>query len=304
MIRSTLAQYGHVSELAGRAEDIAAHLVSHALGAKARKFDADGRQSAVDFMLEWPNGRRGALEVTLVTQPESSAWQGMAAKEGWRWPAPSGWEFRLAGTDMPYQRTRRAVLRAVALCDRENVDALDRLPPDIASGDPDLRWLSDIGDLRRTSFKPGVVLLPEVRAEFVEASTSDFTTLVESWLHLPHIPRHIEKLVGCHCCGEASLSRARRRGVSRAVLYERLSATNSEPRRLRRHRRNLGLVQLLASILGLAGWRWHWLDFPRRTMRKYQRIYCTRLPRSARPSETAVIRAVGPLRDGQGKLDR
>jgi beta-ureidopropionase / N-carbamoyl-L-amino-acid hydrolase len=30
MIRSTLAQYGQVNELAGRAEDIAAHLVSHA----------------------------------------------------------------------------------------------------------------------------------------------------------------------------------------------------------------------------------------------------------------------------------
>ena len=193
MIRSTLAQYGHVNELAGRAEDIAAHLVSHALGAEARKFDADGRQSAVDFMLEWPNGRRGALEVTLVTQPESSAWQGLAAKEGWRWPAPSGWEFRLNGNDMPYRRARRAVLSAVELCDRENVDALDRLPPDIASSDPDLRWLSDIGDLRRTSFKPGVVLLPAVRAEFVEASTSDFTTLVERWLHLPHMPRHVEK---------------------------------------------------------------------------------------------------------------
>jgi len=193
MIRSTLAQYGHVSELAGRAEDIAAHLVSHALGAEARKFDADGRQSAVDFMLEWPNGRRGALEVTLVTQPESSAWQGLAAKEGWRWPAPSGWEFRLNGNDVPYRRARRAVLSAVELCDRENVDALDRLPPDIASSDPDLRWLSDIGDLRRTSFKPGVVLLPAVRAEFVEASTSDFTTLVERWLHLPHMPRHVEK---------------------------------------------------------------------------------------------------------------
>lgn len=183
---SAVAQYGVVSELAGRAEDIAAHLVSHALGADARKFDADGRQSAVDFVLEWPNGRRGALEVTLVTQPESSAWQGLAAKEGWRWPAPSGWEFRPSGDDMPYRRARRAVVRAVELCDREGVYALDQLHPDIFSSDPDLEWLSDIGDLRRTSFKPGVVLLPAVRAEFVGASTSDFATLIEGWLRLPH----------------------------------------------------------------------------------------------------------------------
>lgn len=155
-----MVENGFVSELADRAEDIAAHLVSHALGADARKFDADGRQSAVDFMLELPNNRQGALEVTLVTQPESSAWQGLAAREGWRWPAPSGWEFRLNGDDMPYRRARRAVMRAVQLCDHGEVDALDRLPPEVLFTNPDLEWLSYIGDLRRTPFKPGVVLLP------------------------------------------------------------------------------------------------------------------------------------------------
>lgn len=69
-----------MGELAGRAEEIAAHLVEHALGATVRKFDSEGRQSVVDFVLEWPDGRRGALEVTLVTETESSAWQGLAAK--------------------------------------------------------------------------------------------------------------------------------------------------------------------------------------------------------------------------------
>lgn len=191
---SRAVQYGRVSELAGRAEDIGAHLVGHALGATASKFDANGRQSAVDFMLEWPNGRRGALEVTLVAEPESAAWQGMAAKEGWRWPAPSGWEFRLAGPDMPYHRTRRAVLRAVALCDRWSVDAPHQLPAGVLHRDPEVDSIHKIGDLRRTSFKPGVVLLPVVRTEFVEASASDFATVVESWLQLPHMPRHVEKV--------------------------------------------------------------------------------------------------------------
>jgi hypothetical protein len=180
-----------MSELAGRAEEIAAHLVSHALGAEPKKFDVEGRQSAVDFVLVWPDGRRGALEVTLVTDPRSSAWQGMAAKDGWRWPAPSGWEFRLHDHDMPYQRARRAVLEAVELCDRAKVDSLDQLPRGSA---PDLEWLSGIGDLRRTSSsKPGIVMLPAVRADFVEATSADFATLVEKWLLLPHIPRHVDK---------------------------------------------------------------------------------------------------------------
>jgi len=150
----------YVGELAGRAEDVAAHLVSHALGARAKKFDTDGRESAVDFMLDWPNGRRGALEVTLVTQQESAAWQGLAAKEGWRWPAPSGWAFRLNDSDMPYRRARRAVLRAVELCDRENVEAIEQLSAAVRCSESDLEWLTDVGDLRRTGLEPGVVLLP------------------------------------------------------------------------------------------------------------------------------------------------
>jgi len=194
-MRTTIAQNGPMSELADRAEDIAAHLVGNALGARADKFDADGRQSAVDFKIVWPDGRRGALEVTLVTHPESSAWQGLAAKEGWRWPATSGWEFRLHGDNLPYQRARLAVSKAIELCDRANVDMLDQLPPDISLGDLNLEWLNSIGDLRRASWgsRPGVVLLPTVRAEFVEAATADFATVVEGWLLLPHMPRHVEK---------------------------------------------------------------------------------------------------------------
>ena len=254
---------GFVSELAGRAEDIAAYLVGHALGADARKFDADGRQSAVDFMLELPNGRRGALEVTLVTQPESSAWQGLAAKEGWRWPAPSGWEFRLIGDDLPYRRARRVVMRAVELCDREEVDALDRLPPDILSSDPDLEWLSDIGDLRRTSFKPGVVLLPAVRAEFVDASTSDFATLLERWLQLPHLPRHLEKARSAPAVDERHLFLVPVDEVLPARFF-----TNDFPAPTRRPGGFTGIDgiwvwsnywhQYLAWLTG--GWRW--LDFP------------------------------------------
>ena len=182
-----------VSDLARRAEDIASHLVSHALRAEVKRFDVEGRQSAVDFMLLWPDGRRGALEVTLVTDPRSSGWQGMAAKEGWRWPAPTGWEFRLHGEDMPYRRARHAVLKAVEICDLVGVDGMEQLSPDIVASAPELEWLTVIGELRRTTSKPGVVIFPAVRTEFVEAATADFADLVEEWLHLPHMPRHVDK---------------------------------------------------------------------------------------------------------------
>jgi hypothetical protein len=258
-----MPQYGFVSELAGRAEDIAAHLVSHALRARATKFDSNGRQSAVDFMLEWPNGRRGALEVTLVTQPGSSAWQGMAAKEGWRWPAPSGWEFRVDGDDMPYRRARRAALRAVELCDRENVETIDQLSPRVRASEPDLEWLSDIGELRRTTLRPGVVLLPAVRAEFVEAFSSDFTILVEQWLHLPHMPRHVEKARSALGVEERHLFLVPVDDVLPARFF-----TNDFPAPTRSPQGFNGLDgiwvwsnywhQYLAWLAG----NWHWLEFP------------------------------------------
>ena len=59
--------------------------------------------------------------------------------------------------------------------------------------DSGINRLHEVGDLRRTASKPGVALLPEVRAEFVEDAPSDFT-VVEGWLRLPHVPRHVDKV--------------------------------------------------------------------------------------------------------------
>lgn len=254
-----------MSEMAGRAEEIAAHLAEHALGARASKFDAEGRQSVVDFLLEWPDGRRAALEVTLVTKPESSAWQGMAAKEGWRWPARSGWEFRLAGPDMPYQRTRRAVLRAVALCDEWRVDTPHQLSGDVLHLEAEVDWVRGIGDLRRTSSKPGVALLPEVRAEFVEASTSDFATVVEGWLQLPHIPRHIEKVRLSPKVSERHLFLVPVDEVLPARFF-----TNDFPPPTRSPEGFDGLDGIWVwsnywhQFLAWRAGTWQWLDFPRR----------------------------------------
>lgn len=266
VLRGGCGHYGLVSELADRAEEIAAHLVGHALGAEPRKFDAEGRQSAVDFMLVWSNGRRGALEVTLVTQPESTAWQGLAAKEDWRWPALSAWEFRPHSHDMPYQRARRAVLKAVELCDQAKVNALDHLPPGISRNDSDLTWLRGIGNLRRTNSKPGVVVLPPVRAEFVDASASDFATLVEEWLQLPHMPRHVEKTRAVAGVDERHLFLVPVDEVLPARFF-----TNDFPAPTRSPTGFSGIDgvwvwsnywhQYLAWLAG----EWRWLDFPSRS---------------------------------------
>ena len=75
------------------------------------------------------------------------------------------------------------------------VDGPHQLSVEVLAREREVDWVTGVGDLRRSpSSTPGVLLLPGVRAEFIEASTSDFTTVVEGWLDLPHMPRHIEKV--------------------------------------------------------------------------------------------------------------
>lgn len=184
-----------MGELSERSETIAAYLAGRCLGAEVTRFDTNGRQSAVDFILTWPDGRRGALEVTLVTDPESSKWQGQAVSDGWRWPASTSWEFRLSGEGMRYRETRDTVLRAVELCDRWEVETPELLPRNVLDQEAAIVDLATVGKLRRVPFSPGVRLLPAVRTEFLDASTSDFAAVVEGWLNLPHMPPHVEKLI-------------------------------------------------------------------------------------------------------------
>lgn len=185
-----------MTSLAERAEQIASYLVGHEAAAVMVPHDVDGRQAAVDYLLEWPDRRRGALEVTLVTEKASIAWQGMAMKEGWRWPTETSWEFRAAAPNFPYKFVRRAALRAVELCDAHHLDKPEQLPPEVLDDEHDLkRFLaSDLGSLRRTGLSPGVAIYQSVRAEFVDNAPLDFTEVVEAWLEEPHMASHLKKL--------------------------------------------------------------------------------------------------------------
>jgi hypothetical protein len=182
--------------LAKRAEQIAAHLVGYQTGAVVVPHDTDGRQAAVDFLLEWPGGHRGALEVTLVTEKASIAWQGLAMKEGWRWPAESSWEFRPTSPNFPYKFVRQVALRAVELCDAHGVDRPERLPSELLDAELDLaRFLAgEIGTLRRSGFGSGVTIYQTTRAEFVDEAPRDFARVVETWHEEPHMSSHIAKL--------------------------------------------------------------------------------------------------------------
>ena len=177
-----------------KAEHIAACVVAQEMKAVAVPYDTDGRQGAVDFILEWPDGRRGALEVTLVTG--AVEWQALAKKDNWLWPALTAWEFILTGNRFDYQGTKKAVSRVVELCDLWGLGTPEELPCCVLSSEPLLSaFLPTLrGRLQRTGLaSPGVRLTQKPTCEWVNPDL-DFRQVVEEWLELPHVASHIEKL--------------------------------------------------------------------------------------------------------------
>ncbi|MGW9269047.1 hypothetical protein [Microbacterium sp. NPDC055599] len=170
-------------------------------------YDTDGRQGAVDFVLQWYDGRRAALEVTMVTEPASIAWQSMAMKDGWRWPASTGWEFRPAEANFPYKFVRSVAVRAAALCDALGVDDLDLINSSILAADAELSiFLAEgYGTLRRTNLSPGITVYPVTRTEFLDREPSDFARVIESWRDHAHIGPHIDKLIRAEGISERHL---------------------------------------------------------------------------------------------------
>ncbi|WP_157544434.1 hypothetical protein [Jonesia quinghaiensis] len=187
-----------MSTFSDRAERIAARLVGNATAASVVPHDIDGRQGAVDYLIRWPEGVTGALEVTLIVEHASIEWLALAAAEGWQWPAKSSWDFRASEDSFHYKSTRRLVLRAVELCDLWAVDDPRDLPQEALISKPDLHHFSrsDFGSLTRSSFMPGVTVHARSRAEFINGTMlSDFSQVVETWHDQPHMASHIAKLV-------------------------------------------------------------------------------------------------------------
>ena len=65
-----------------RLEDIAALEVERLTGARVEKRDTGAKQSMRDFEIVFSDGRRGALEVTQLTEQNLEAIMGALDKEG------------------------------------------------------------------------------------------------------------------------------------------------------------------------------------------------------------------------------
>lgn len=250
-----------------RAEQIAAHLVGHALGFDLTHFDVGGRQGVVDFRGVAPGSAVVSLEVTLLGDPRAFEWRGLLERDGGVWPAAGRWDYRPASYGASYRRAREACVRIARECDRLGLEGPHLLPPSSqAAGGPGWCEQVDLGArLSRAPWErePGIHVYPPVRVEVVDPEGHDLSDLLERWRELPHVGPHLRKLRTDHVADE--------RHLFLVITGDRLPAslfTDDFSPPARRPRGFEGLDGLWVwsefwhRYLALRGGDWAWEAFP------------------------------------------
>ncbi|MFC7756130.1 hypothetical protein [Tsukamurella soli] len=176
-----------LAEMVGRLHDVALNL-----------HDCDGRQAAVDYVFDGPDGE-GAVEVTTVRDPDAAAWSPILHAPGPTLTSRSsiGWLLRLSDSQTKQRVLQQRVPDVIALCESLGVDRVADLPPDARTTDAD--WLIDHGvDLmadHSTLSRPGEVRIqqpPVSRAVTFDAEVLDHQ--VATFLAEERISRKLVKL--------------------------------------------------------------------------------------------------------------
>lgn len=254
--------------VAERAEQIAAHLVSAWMQGTAEKYDVDGRQGAVDYIVTGSSGRTAALEVTLIARKRDMEWDGLARRDDRRWQAQDVWIYRPESTACNYKSARAAAIALAKLCEDNDVDSPQELAPRTRPEALRLWQLQNdlSGTLPRVHGKgmpPGIRTLPPVRCEWVDPDGPDLVDHLEQWRQLPHIAEHIRKLGDQHVATERHLFLI----PTCDLLPSRLFTDDFDaPERFPEGFEGLDGLWLWSdywhrNLLWTQG-RWQWLDFP------------------------------------------
>jgi hypothetical protein len=123
-------------------EQTACLIAERALGATATAHDVPPRQRAVDAFLDYPDGRRGAFEVTqLATDGGASLQlQSLLRSDGYRWPLPGKWWWTIQIGD-PKDRLRLLDSYTKIILHCENVGVTDPRYLALDEVDADVLWL-------------------------------------------------------------------------------------------------------------------------------------------------------------------
>jgi hypothetical protein len=120
----------------------ACRIAERALGAIATANDIWPRQGAVDAFLDYPDGRRGAFEVTQSATDGGASLhlQSLLKQDGFHWPLPGKWLWTIEiGDRGDLPRLRNVYDKIILLC--ESVGEADPRYLSLAEADADVEWL-------------------------------------------------------------------------------------------------------------------------------------------------------------------
>jgi hypothetical protein len=186
-------------------EQTACLIAERALGATATANDVPPRQGAVEAFLDYPDGRRGAFEVTqLATDGGASLQlQSLLSRDGFGWPLAGKWWWTIEiGHPRDLPRLRNIFDKIVLLC--ESVGVTDPRYLALGEVDADVQWLVEESSVQMHSH-PNVPATNDHRprrATINQRSTwggSDETfSLLDEELsaafEITHIQDHVAKL--------------------------------------------------------------------------------------------------------------
>lgn len=141
------------------------------LGVDVEHFDINGRQGAVDAVIQLANGDRGALEVTTYSAPGKRELVSRLAKDKFTWPNPRRWFWHVEINDPRHiNDVRHAYVQAVIVCEQHGVTGPADLPWRVLKHSHGIRWLLDndivmhahptASSIRTDGPSPGVMVTP------------------------------------------------------------------------------------------------------------------------------------------------
>lgn len=172
-------------------------------GASHEKFDRDGRQGAVDFLLRYSDHRTGALEVTSHASPRSREVYALLSRERFQWPNPGSWSWSLAvASDANLKRLRKHYPHVIQTCESHGVTAPSDLPFALLDRDPVL-WgaaFEEMGARFRGHGPTGtrdahVLVIPEAVAGGVDDELVHLSCVITELLQVPGVVAHLAKLL-------------------------------------------------------------------------------------------------------------
>lgn len=194
-----------------REERWAAAAVAAATGAVAEHYDGSGRQRAVDFVLRFPDGRTGALEVTSHAEPGTRELASLLRGAGFEWPNPGNWEWLIAfEPDARVKDVRKIYEHVICTCETHGVKSPDLLPDPLLHMDAvlcDAAW-EELG-VRFHGYpdsvgSAAVTLMPGALGGGVDEHLCGLPNAISDLLKMHHVAEHVAKTIR-HGADEAHL---------------------------------------------------------------------------------------------------